>query len=103
MIPLLVFYVHTVAFAVAYTRRWQAEGVSEGLLALFFMALIFFVGWSMTSFIVKLILPAAGAGFLDRDSASLLLLTIAESVFYYFYLKSDDPAGAQDGASGDQA
>jgi hypothetical protein len=99
MIPLLVFYVHCVAFATGYTRRWQSEGVSEGMLALFFMALIFFVGWSMTSFIVKLFLPAGGSGVIDRDSASLLLLTVAEAVFYYFYLKSDEPPREQDGVA----
>jgi hypothetical protein len=94
MIPLLVFYIHVIAFAVAYTRRWQEEGVSEGMLTLFFMALIFFVGWSMASFIVKIVMPAGGADtILDRDSASLLFLTAAESVFYYFFLKSDSPKG----------
>ena len=91
MIPLLVFYAHIVAVAGAYTKRWQDEGLSEGFLAVFFMALIFFVGWSMASFLMKLVMPAAGAGpALDRDSASLLLLTVAESVFYYFYLKSEE-------------
>ena len=96
MIPLLVFYVHIVAMTAAFSKRWQDEGLSEGMLAVFFMALIFFVGWSMTTFIMKLLMEPAGFGrFLDRDGASLLLLTIAEGVFYYFYLKGDsagDPA-----------
>lgn len=97
MIPLLVFYVHVVAFAIAYTRRWQEEGVSEAMLTLFFTALIFFVGWSMTSFIVKIVVPPAGLGAgLDRDAASLLLLTIAEATFYYFYLKTDSPGGSDE-------
>ncbi|HTY58237.1 MAG TPA: hypothetical protein VMF59_05440 [Bacteroidota bacterium] len=91
MIPLLVFYAHIVAVAGAYTKRWQDEGLAEGFLAVFFMALIFFVGWSMASFVMKLVMPPAGAGpALDRDSASLLLLTLAESVFYYFYLKGEE-------------
>lgn len=90
MIPLLVFYLHIVAMAAAFTKRWQEEGMSEGVLAVFFMALIFFVGWSMTTFIMRLMMEAAGFGrFLDRDAASLLLLTVAEGIFYYFYLKSD--------------
>ena len=91
MIPLLVFYAHIVAVAGAYTKRWQDEGLAEGFLAVFFMALIFFVGWSMASFVMKLLMPAAGAGpVLDRDSASLLLLTGAETVFYYFYLRGEE-------------
>lgn len=100
MIPLLVFYVHVVAFAIAYTRRWQEEGVSEGLLTLFFMALIFFVGWSMASFIVKIIAPAAGIGGIDSDALALLLLTVAETVFYYFYMKTDPPGGPDETAPG---
>jgi hypothetical protein len=94
MIPLIVFTIHVIALAAAFTRRWQEEGVSGGLLAVFFMALIFFVGWSMTSFIVKLVMPSEGLGpLLDRDACSLLLLTIAESVFYYFYLKGEEIEG----------
>jgi hypothetical protein len=88
MIPLLVFYVHIVAFAAVFTRRWQEEGWVEGFLALFLMALLFFVGWSMASFIMKLLMAQEGFGLLfDRDAASLLLLTVGESIFYYFYLK----------------
>ena len=88
MIPLIVFYVHIVAVAFAFTRRWQEEGVAEGFLAVFFLALIFFVGWSISSFILKLLMSKEGLGMLlDRDAASLLLLTAGEGVFYYFYLK----------------
>ena len=78
MIPLVVFYIHVVAIAAVYTRRWQEEGIPGGMLAVFFMALIFFVGWSMASFVM------------NRDSASLLLLTSAEAVFYYFYLRGEE-------------
>jgi len=98
MIPLLVFYAHIVALATAFTRRWQHEGLSEGFLAVFFMALIFFVGWSISSFVMKLVMKQEGLGILlNRDAASLLLLTVAESVFYYFYLRDaaaeEDPHG----------
>lgn len=95
MIDLLVFYIHVVVFAAGFTRRWQESGISEGLLTVFFMALIFFVGWSMSSFIMKLALPQGGWGpVLDRDTAALLLLTVAEGVFYYFYLRSEPTGGS---------
>ncbi len=95
MVELIVFYAHIVAFAAAFTKRWQDEGVSEGFLAVFFMALIFFVGWSMTSFLSRLILASKGFGpLLDRDAFSLLLLTASEAVFYYFYLKTGEPGKA---------
>jgi len=93
MIPLLVFYFHIVAMAAAFTKRYQDEGLSEGFLAVFFMCLIFFVGWSISSFIMKLVMAPRGFGlFFDRDAASLLLLTAMEGVFYAFYLRADSPA-----------
>ena len=85
MIPLLVFYVHVVAITAVFTRRWQADGLSEGLLSVFFMGLIFFVGWSISSFLMKLLMTQQGLGpLLDRDAASLLFLSAAEGVFYYY-------------------
>ncbi len=98
MIPLIVFYLHVVAFAVVFTRRWQEEGVSEGILGVIFVALIFFVGWSMSSFLLRLVLAPEGFGrWLDRDAASLALLAAAESVFYYFYFKKDAADGENSG------
>jgi len=92
MVPLIIFYLHVVAFAAVFTRRWQEEGVSEGILGVLFMALIFFVGWSMSSFLMRLVLQPEGFGKLfDADAASLTLLAVAESVFYYFYFKRDTP------------
>ena len=90
MVPLLVFYLHTVAAAATFTRRYQEEGVREGFLAVFFFVLIFFVGWSISSFFTKLFLGPEGFGvYLDRDAVSLLLLTIAEGIFYYFFFSDD--------------
>ncbi len=95
MVPLIVFYLHIIGGSAAFTRRWQDEGLGEGILAVFFVALIFFVGWGMASFVMKIFMPPEGFGKLfDRDSASLALLTILESVFYYFYLRSDDAEAA---------
>jgi hypothetical protein len=90
MIDLLVFYLHTVAAAWIFTKRYQEEGIGEGFLSLAFFALIFFVGWGMASFLVKLFLDPEGFGrWLNRDSAGLALLTLGEVVFYYLYLRSE--------------
>jgi hypothetical protein len=90
VIPLLVFYLHVVALAAVFTKRYQEESVGEGFLAVFFMALIFFVGWAMASFLMKLIMPPEGwATWFDRDAASLALLTLGEAVLYYFYFREE--------------
>jgi hypothetical protein len=99
MIPLVVFYLHIVAVVAVFTKRFQAGGIGEGFLAIFFMGLIFFVGWAMASFIMKLLMPIEGlATWFDRDAASLLLLTIAEGILYYFYFRdevNDEQQGEQ--------
>ncbi|MDI6766705.1 MAG: hypothetical protein QME52_07790 [Bacteroidota bacterium] len=88
MITLFIFYVHVVAAVVIFTKRWQDGGLKEGLLALGFLALIFSVGWSISTFILKLFIDEKGFGiWLDRDALSLTLLLILESVFFYFQLK----------------
>ena len=90
MIPLIVFYLHTVAFAAVFSKRYQDEGIGEGFLAVFFMGLIFFVGWAMASFVTKLVMPEEGfAEWFNRDAASLLVLTLVEAVLYYFYFKDE--------------
>lgn len=103
MIPLLVFYVHIVGAAAAFTKRWQEEGLSEGFLVVFFMALIFFVGWAMASFIMRIFMDQAGLGPLfDRDAASLVLLTTGEAILYYFYFRKEpeeeEPSSTADGS-----
>lgn len=92
MIPLIVFYAHVVAFTAVFTKRWQEEGVGEGFLGVLFMLLIFFVGWSMASFVMRLLLPEKGFGtWMNADAAALAVLAVVESVFYYFYFKKDMP------------
>jgi hypothetical protein len=90
MVELVVFYAHVIAIAAVFTKRWQEEGTGEGILAVFFMGLIFFVGWGMASFVTKIVMPPAGFGkAFDRDAASLVLLTLLEGVFYYFYFRGE--------------
>ena len=96
MIDLLIFYVHAVAAAAVFTKRWQEGGTGEGFLSLAFMGLIFFVGWGMASFLVKLVMGPEGLGlYFNRDTAGLALLTVAEAVFYYFYFWSDESEGSE--------
>ncbi len=88
MIEVAVFYLHAIAAIAAFTKRWQDEGFGEGILGVAFMALIFSVGWTITTFLIRLLTPEKGfSRIFDRDALSLLLLTISEGIFYYFYLK----------------
>ena len=90
MVPLVIFYLHILVFTAIFTKRWQAEGMKEGILGVIFMLLIFFVGWSMASYITRLVMPAEGlAKAFDNDAAALALLSIGEGIFYYFYFRGD--------------
>jgi hypothetical protein len=88
MIALFVFYAHTIAAVWLFTRRWQDGDAKEGILAVGFLALVFSVGWSMSTFILKLFVDEKGfATWLDRDALSLLLLAVMEAVFFYIQMK----------------
>ena len=88
MITLFIFYVHLVAAVTIFTKRWQEAELKEGLLAVGFLALIFSVGWSISTIIMKLVMAEKGLGtWFDRDTASLTLLLLGESVFFYFQLR----------------
>jgi uncharacterized membrane protein YhdT len=83
MITLLIFYMHTIAAVTFFTKRWQDASWKEGLLAVGFVLLIFSVGWTMSTFIVSLLIGEKGFGpWLDRDTLALLLLTGLEAGFY---------------------
>ena len=84
MIPLIVFYVHTVAAATVFTKRWQETGWGEGILAVGFVALVFSIGWSITTVIARAVMDPPGFGkWFDRDAFALALLLAVEALFYY--------------------
>ncbi len=84
MITLGIFYLHVIAATALYTKRWQESDIKEGLLAVAFLLLVFSVGWSISTVIVKLFMDEKGFGtWFDRDTASLMLLTLVEGPFFY--------------------
>jgi len=104
MIASFVFLLHFLAAAYAFFK-YRKEGIGEGLLAVAFVVIVFSVGWTITTVISKAVFPSdlvarwiahlqdsrvsrSIAKELTVDTLSLVLLTIAEIFFYYFYLKS---------------
>ncbi len=88
MVALFVFYLHTVAAVFGFTQQYQKEGIGAGVLAVAFMAIIFSVGWSIATVVLKLLVSEKGLGlWLNRDAMSLLLLTAGEAMFYYRFLR----------------
>jgi predicted cation transporter len=89
MIIVIIFYLHVLAAVLAFTSRWQEEGLHGGFVVLGFMGLIFAVGWTMVGLVMHYIAPRGIPKVIDADSMSLLLLIILEGVIYYFYFFSD--------------
>ena len=88
MATLFVFYVHTVAAVYAFTNQYQEEGPGAGTLAVAFMGIVFSVGWSISTFVLKFLVSEKGFGiYFNRDALSLTILTAGEAIFYYLYLK----------------
>ena len=88
MIALFIFYFHIIGFVAGFTNEYQKEGLGAGFLTLGFMALIFSVGWSITTFLLKYLMSEIGLGlWLNRDALSLLILTFGEAGFYYLYYR----------------
>lgn len=88
MVTLFVFYIHTIGAVYAFTDQYQEEGLGAGTLGVAFMGIIFSVGWSISTFILKYLVSEKGFGiYFNRDAMSLALLTLGEAVFYYLYLK----------------
>ena len=91
MIALIIFYLHIIAVTALFTYHYQRDGLGGGLLTVGFFGIIFAVGWSISTLLLKLVIAEQGFGImLDRSALSLALLTAAEAVFYHFYYRGSD-------------
>jgi len=107
MASAFIFFLHACAAIYAFVTRRRAGGVSEGLLAVAFLGIIFAVGWTISTvftnllfspeFFIKWYYHQTDSLFLrtlrkelNRDTISLLLLTFGEVGFYYVFLKGRD-------------
>jgi hypothetical protein len=108
MVAFFIFLLHAVAFAYAFITRRKVGGLSEGLLALAFMGIVFAVGWTISTILTNLLFTPdffirwyyqhTDSYFLrilrqeiSRDTISLLFLTFGEVGFYYLYLGEGSP------------
>jgi hypothetical protein len=99
MISAVLLALHAILFIYAFIT-YKKESVSEGLLAMALVVIVFAVGWTMTTMLTNLAFTifslqpwyasesaSQGEAFLkkelNRDTISLFLLSSAEAVFYY--------------------
>ena len=89
MIELVIFHLHIVAALYAFTKSWLRNKLKDGILAILLIGMIFSIGWTLTSPIARLLMPAKfNSIWFNQDTLSLILLSFPESLFYYiFFLK----------------
>ncbi len=109
MVAAAIFLLHIVAAIYAFLR-YRKESVGDGLLAVGFMLIIFAVGWTVATMLTNLLFTPewfvrwyyqdVQSYFwylvrkeLNRDTISLLILTIGEAAFYYVFLEMGGTKG----------
>ena len=96
MISALIFFIHFIFLILIFTWKWQREGVSSAILNVSLILILFAVGWTITGMIAKLLMEPAGFGlYYDRDTFSLILLSIIEFFFYKIYYSHPTAAGKE--------
>lgn len=89
MITAIIFAAHLIFMLVIFTKKWQEEDLSAGLLNVALIILLFTVGWAITGIIAKALMEQKGLGiYYDRDAFSLSLLAVIEIFFYRSYYSS---------------
>jgi hypothetical protein len=105
MVSAFIFGLHAIAAVYAYIRWSKEGGWTDGLLAVAFMGIVFAVGWTIATMLTNLLFTPewfirwyyahTDSLFLqtlrkqiNRDTISLLILTLGEIGFYYFFLGS---------------
>ena len=90
MISAIIFAAHLVFMCVIFTKKWQDEKLSSAFINLALMIILFAVGWSVATSVVKIFFDQKGFGIqFDADTISLTLLSISEYFFYRFYYKDE--------------
>lgn len=86
MINASFLFAHFIFGLIVYTKKWQDENLTSGLLNIGLIFILFGVGWSISAMVAKYIMAQEGLGiYYDRDSFSLTILSIGEYFFYKMY------------------
>ncbi|MEG8945874.1 hypothetical protein [Rosettibacter firmus] len=90
MISAIILAAHLIFITYIFTKKWQEESLSAGLINVALIIILFSVGWSISTTVVKIFFDEKGLGIhFNADTISLTLLSIAEFFFYRFYYKDE--------------
>jgi hypothetical protein len=90
MVSAIIFSAHLMFVIFIFTKKWQHESLSSAFINLALVIILFSVGWSISTTIVKIFFESKGLGlYFNADDISLTLLSIVEYFFYRFYYRED--------------
>jgi hypothetical protein len=90
MISAIIFSAHLVFILIIFTLKWQNESLSTAFTNLALIIVLFAVGWSISTAVVKIFIDSKGFGIqFDSDTISLTILAIVEFFFYRFYYQDN--------------
>jgi hypothetical protein len=122
MIPVIIFYLHTIFAVYAFCKSFQVEGLLQAFLNTGFIIILFSVGWTISDLFVGFVIspngylidmpvnkiavsllkisgfftPGQGKGTLNpKDSISLIVLSVMEYYFYKFYFRETKAASQE--------
>jgi hypothetical protein len=92
MVSAIIFSAHLVFICVIFTKKWQDESLGTAFTNLALIIILFAVGWSIATSVIKIFIDSKGFGIqFDSDTISLTILSIVEYFFYKFYYSDSKP------------
>lgn len=89
MIAAIIFAIHGVVLVTVFLWKLRSEGTAEAVLAGGFIVIIFSVGWTIAGLVANLLFEGEGlTEWMNRDTISLVLVTLGEAVFYTLFLRA---------------
>lgn len=86
MVSAIIFAAHLIFACVIFTKKWQDESLSAAFTNLALIVILFSVGWSITTSLIKIFVDSEGLGiYFTSDDMALTLLAIIEYLFYNVY------------------
>lgn len=90
MIEIFIFHLHIIGVLYAFTKNWQRRSLKDGFLSVAVLLLVFSIGWALTGSVAYAIYPKSwNSPYFSHDTLSLVMLTIPEIIFFYFYFVKD--------------
>jgi hypothetical protein len=88
MVAAIITALHGIALLGVFFWKLRTSGFADAALSAGFIIIIFSVGWTLAGFVSALVFEPKGlAEWMNRDTISLVLVTLGEIVFYTVLLR----------------